>query len=157
MKPEAADAYEDEADGDGVKPERSVMALIRKGFLFPVNKGNGKVKMLKGDGKVRVPVDKETALANWAKLDETDKLRKFFGLPPIPDRSVPTDLPRRGGGGMTESDVRAIVRDTVRGEVSNLESVVNKLAKAVEQLASDRASSAPAASTKSRKPARRGR
>jgi hypothetical protein len=152
MPPQAnEDAYEEETEG--AAPRGKVFhALIRRGFVFHVAGPKG-LRTIRGNGTARVPVDKETALANWARLDETDKLRKFFNLPPIPDRSNPIDTPGgRRRGGMSEADVRSIVRDTVRGEVSNLEGVVAKLADAVGKLAAGK-SSEPAA----RKPKRRGR
>jgi hypothetical protein len=138
------DTYSEQTTPTEQPQHGAFLARLRKGFSMQVGSRAGKAIVIEGDDKKRVAVDRETAIANMAKFHETDKIRKHFGLAPIGARvSEPVSSPR--GGGMSEAEVRKIVRETVRTEVDALARLIDGLKASIVELSKNGAPAAAAA------------
>lgn len=127
------ETYEEDGTANEIPAHRTFSARLRKGFTMTVGMRSGKAVVVEGDDKKRVPVDRESAIANMSKFHETDKIKKHFGLPPLKPRPEEPVSSSRGGG-MSETEVRRIVRETVKGEVDGLAALIKTLQASVAEL-----------------------
>lgn len=131
----ADDEYIEDGSEIGTPAHKVFHGVLRKGFTMVVGYKAGKPIIAKGDGKKSVPLDRENAIANMHKFDNTAAIRKHFGLPPIKDYTKPDiERPTPRASGISEKDVRAIVKESVGAELEGVHKAIGDLAKAVDKL-----------------------